>query len=145
MFIILPYEKFGLSKMLKSFNVNELLDLMFARNSIEGNVVIPKFNAESSFELSQILRHLKINDAFDASNADFSGVTADAKIHISRILQKVSVKVSEEGTKAAAATVLEDIYISNDDGTFQFIADHPFLYILADKNKNIYFVGTFYN
>uniref|UniRef100_A0A914R4R6 Serpin domain-containing protein n=1 Tax=Panagrolaimus davidi TaxID=227884 RepID=A0A914R4R6_9BILA len=146
MFIILPNEKYGLSEVLKSLKITEVLDLMFSTNLIQGNVTIPKFNVKSSFELSQVLKHLNIKDAFDEEMADFSGTT-DSKISISRVLHKVIVKVDEKGTKAAAATVIEDILISYDEysNSFTFNADHPFLYFIADKAKNIYFAGTFYD
>ena len=57
------------------------------------------------------------------------------------------LQVFEEGTRAAGATEV-DMLLSyeepTDDTPFKFVADHPFLYLIADNQKNIYFIGTFY-
>ena len=50
------------------------------------------------------------------------------------------------GTKAAAATsIFVKAMSSVTEKEFLFIADHPFLFLIVDQTKNIYFIGTFYN
>uniref|UniRef100_A0A914Z4W6 Serpin domain-containing protein n=1 Tax=Panagrolaimus superbus TaxID=310955 RepID=A0A914Z4W6_9BILA len=108
---------------------------------------MPNFEVQSSFNLIETLKNLNIKDVFDRFEADLSG-TADEKLFVSKVIHKALIKVSEEGTKAAAATLVEDelcCYEEPAEIEFEFLADHPFLYLITDKTKNIYFIGTFYN
>uniref|UniRef100_A0A914Q4W0 Serpin domain-containing protein n=1 Tax=Panagrolaimus davidi TaxID=227884 RepID=A0A914Q4W0_9BILA len=147
MFLILPRKQFELSKILKDIKVTEILDLITLSNPVNVNVTIPQFSIESNINLQNTLNELNINDAFNSMKANFSNLSIE-KVFISKIVHKAVIKVSEKGTKAAAATLGGLQYIAKYESTIKppkFIADHPFLYLIVDQHKHIHFIGTFYN
>lgn len=106
---------------------------------------IPKFEMCYSQEMSDVLTHLGMTDAFDAEKADFSAIGAysQGNIFISRVLHKAAITVAEQGTKAGAATAVE----MRANGALQVdktvILDRPFVYMLVDcKNHIPIFIGT---
>jgi len=78
--------------------------------------------------------------------ADFTRMSERAlldQLHISSVLQKAVVTVDEEGTEAAAVTVVEGMIIST-DAPFQFRADRPFLFVIRERaSGTILFAGVF--
>ena len=106
---------------------------------------IPKFEMEYAREMSNVLKTLGMVDAFHGDKADFSGIgtTSQGNIFISRVLHKTAITVTEQGTKAGAATAVE----MRANGALQVdktvILDRPFVYMLIDcKNHMPIFIGT---
>ncbi len=107
---------------------------------------LPKFTFESEFNLSDTLKSMGMVDAFDADNADFSGMTAGNDLFISDVIHKAFVAVDEEGTEAAAATaaVMETTSAIMYDVTLML--DRPFIFIIRDKpSGQILFIGRVLN
>jgi serine protease inhibitor len=80
-----------------------------------------------------------------SENADFSGMTGKKDLYIGFVIHQAYVKVDEEGTEAAAATVvgmkLEAVMPRN-----IFRADHPFIFLIQEKDTgNILFLGRVVN
>jgi serpin B len=70
---------------------------------------LPKWKVESSMDLNDQLIALGIKDAFDQTRADLTGISPSAvttRLFVSKSLQKAKIEVDEEGTIAAAATVV---------------------------------------
>ena len=83
--------------------------------------------------------------AFDAENADFSGMTTAEKIWIDFVIHQAYVKVDEKGTEAAAATAVVAGITSAQPRTI-FRADHPFIFIIQERETgNILFLGRVAN
>ena len=83
---------------------------------------------------------LGMKDAFSRAS-DFSGMDGQQDLYIDKILHKAFVDVNEEGTEAAAATaVVMGIKAVMHPVTFR--ADHPFLFLIREKNAgSILFMG----
>ena len=85
--------------------------------------------------------------AFDGRTADFTGLgtSTAGNIFISRVLHKTYISVSEQGTKAGAATAVEMV----DECAMEYvepkrvILDRPFVYMLIDCETNLpFFIGA---
>jgi serpin B len=78
-----------------------------------------------------------MNQAFDAWQADFSGITTEP-IWVDDVLHKATIDVNEQGTVAAAATVV----IIKTSIPECFRADRPFVFLIVDDTTgSILFMG----
>lgn len=106
-------------------------------------VFLPRLKLEESYDLESVLRRLGMTDAFDESKADFSGMSAEKHVPVSKVAHKCFVELNEEGTEAAAATaVVRNSRCSRAEP--RFCADHPFLFFIRHhKTKSVLFCGRF--
>jgi serine protease inhibitor len=110
-------------------------------SSYPTNVLIelPKFKYGFKSLLNDPLTDLGLGIAFTES-ADFSKITPGGGIFISRVIHQTFIDVNEEGTEAAAATIVEMLE-SAGPGTF-FRADKPFLYVIKENSTGaLMFMG----
>jgi len=109
----------------------------------EGEIMMPKFKLEFSVLLNDPLKALGMKDAFGAA-ADFPGI-ADAPLNISEVKQKSYVAVDEQGTEAAAVTVVgvtASAVRMPPPNRFTMILDRPFFFVISDSNTgSILFMG----
>lgn len=118
-----------------------VLDVLAGLQSKEVNLSFPKLKLESAFSLLPPLRELGMKTAF--TNADFSGITTAADLHISDVLHKTFLSIDEKGTEAAAATAV----VMNDtaapvDPPVQLNIDRPFITAIVDRPTNtLVFLG----
>ncbi|KAK6967373.1 Serpin 1 [Biomphalaria glabrata] len=104
-------------------------------------MAIPKFKIETKIELDDFLIDMGMVQAFSFELADFSGLSQEAQVYISRVIHKAVIEVQESGTVAAAATAAK---ISGRKKLLSFIADHPFLFFLRDNETGqVIFQGKF--
>ena len=96
---------------------------------------IPKFKIESTIDLVPILNDLGMTDMFNAAN--FSGISKNERLFVSKAIQKAFIEVDEVGTTAAAATAFVLTTRSGGSGPVEFIADHPFLFFLRDLQTGL--------
>ncbi len=69
--------------------------------------------------------------AFDPARADFTGMTAEERLHVSAVLHEGFIAVDEAGTEAAAATGLVLAGTSAPVYT-EVVVDRPFLFVIHD-------------
>ena len=111
----------------------------------EGTVVLPRFKLEYGVELKQSLKALGMRAAFD--KADFSGI-AEGSLFVSAVRQQAFVEVKEEGTEAAAATMMniQSTGPSIPLKPFQMIVDRPFLFLIEDQQtRTVLFMGVVFD
>lgn len=147
MLIVLPQKVEDIQKLDKSFSYPYYLNLVNHLTKEKVVLTIPKFKLETGYELSKTLTAMGMSDAFTAQ-ADFSGMKNEEekeKLYINSIIHKAYVDVSEEGTEAAAATVVHIrmmSMLSKKEVIKQFKADHPFIFIIRDNaSGSILFIG----
>lgn len=104
------------------------------------DLFLPKFKISSTLDLIQPLKEMGIMDSFYDTSADFSLMKAEpVPWFISMVRQAATIEVSEEGTKASAATALGMSYRSLPE---EFHINRPFVYIIHDTyTGNILFMG----
>ena len=109
----------------------------------EVEVFLPRFTLEESYNMEGVLRDLGMIDAFDASCADFTGMSSRRGLHMSKVVHKSFLEVTEEGTEAAAATGAVVIKFCLRIVP-RFCADRPFLFFIQHgKTGAILFCGRF--
>lgn len=94
------------------------------------NLKFPKFEIEGNYNLIPTLMSLGMTDAFTLA-ADFSGM-CDRDVFISAVTQLDKIKVDEEGTEAAAVTVIEmtEIGVVEVEKVVDFFVDQPFYFTI---------------
>ena len=150
MVIFLPKEEeAGLVKLEWNFKIENVKRWLSMLRKQIVNVSMPRFKTTSRFYLEEILANMGMPDAFTpgidfGGRADFSGMTGNKELNISKVIHKAFVDVNEEGTEAAAATAVTMAKISGapPPKPKSFKADHPFIFIIRDKRSgSILFCG----
>ncbi|XP_057626244.1 serpin B7 isoform X2 [Chionomys nivalis] len=102
-------------------------------------VFLPQFKIEKNYEMRGHLKPLGLQDIFDESRADLSGIASGGRLYISKLMHKSFIEVTEEGSEATAATENDIVEKQLPESTV-FRADHPFLFVIR-KNGIILFTG----
>ena len=149
---MLPNEGVTVSQYVDSLTGEHLRDLLNNPQDVTVFASIPKFETEYDIEMSEVLQEMGITDAFDWRVADFSRLGTynvdGMNICINRVLHKTFISVTEQGTRAGAATAVEMVA----EGAAEIIEykevvlDRPFVYMLIDCETNLpFFIGTMMN
>ncbi len=112
-----------------------------SRDSI--NLFMPKFKLERAYGLKNIIKSLGMEVAFYPETADFTNINEIADLYISDVKHKTFVEVNEEGTEAAAVTVvtMSTTSVGPEQEIFVYV-DRPFLFVIRDNVSNsILFMG----
>lgn len=105
-------------------------------------IYMPKYTFETTYSLSDHLKAMGMNTSFTWPEADFSGMDGTQDLYISDAIHKAYIDVYEEGTEAAAVTVFSFAAGSAMPMYKEFRADHPFMFIIQEKETgNILFMG----
>ncbi|VDI74431.1 plasminogen activator inhibitor 1 [Mytilus galloprovincialis] len=103
----------------------------------------------SEYDLKPVCTALGITEIFDDKIADFSEIfeSDQTRVVVSDARHKAYIEVNEEGTEAAAVTTITGVIASVQDPKpqpFQFIADHPFLFLIQDDETGTpLFIGRY--
>jgi len=110
------------------------------------NVKLPSFESKSELELKKIMSALGMPMAF-TEDADFTNF-CNIPTYIGLMKQVAKIKLNEEGTEAAAVTVIGGYASST--GTprepqhVNFHATRPFLYVISELSTGaIFFIGQY--
>ena len=107
---------------------------------------MPKFTFRSQFSLAEQLAAMGMADAFNPGAADFSGMDGTRDLYISSVFHQAFVAVDEEGTEAAAATVVVIAMSSMPVSEVQLTIDRPFFFLIRDLSSGqILFAGRVLN
>ena len=108
------------------------------------DVSLPRFETSTDIDLKETMAALGMPDAFDGGKADFSNF-CDTPVYIGLMKQVARIKLDEEGSEAAAVTVIGMRKNSaGDSGYVTFNANHPFLYIISEQSSGaVFFIGRY--
>lgn len=140
MYIILPEEGIEINKFINEMTLSKWSGIKKTVSETEDIAFrIPKFKLEYGIkELIGSLKALGMEEAFDFS-ANFSGIRDE--IYISNVFHKAVIEVNEEGSEAAAATVVE-VRDTAYAEPLTFIVNRPFMFIINDDvTDTILFMG----
>ncbi len=142
MYCILPPGRTSIKSYIEELNAEKWEKLKKSVGKKSDVIInLPRFKMEYGVKkLNDCLISLGMEEAF-SSNADFSGI--EDNIFISRVLHKAVIEVNEEGSEAAAATVVEMTKAALLEPV-EFIADRPFIFIIADEvTGTLIFMGVY--
>lgn len=141
MVVMLPDEGVSLASAAATLNSKDWAMWMqrLSNGTTEVQLSLPKFEYEYKRELKDDLTALGMGIAF-GMGADFSNIS-DQGLLISRVLHQTFIRTDEEGTEAAAATVVEFEFTSMPQTTVVNV-NHPFLYFIRETTTGtIVFMG----
>ena len=141
MTILLPAEGSTPAAVLAGLTPSTWRELSASFQEVKVVLSLPRFKMDYSRSLVDDLRALGMGIAFEPGRADFSGM-ADVdptSLFLTRVLQKAFVEVNEEGTEAAAATV---VGVGVTSAPPSFTVDRPFLFVIRERlSGTILFMG----
>ena len=149
---MLPNEGITVSQYVDSLTGEHLRKLLNNPQDLTVFATMPKFETGYDIEMSEVLQEMGMTDAFNWRVADFSRLGTynvdGMNICINRVLHKTFISVTEQGTRAGAATAVEMVA----EGAIEIVEfkevvlDRPFVYMLIDCETNLpFFIGTMMN
>ena len=152
MIVLLPGKPFALADLCKALTA-ERLKALLARlrdTTAKVRVYLPRFTLACALRPKRALHEMGMRDAFSPSKADLTGISRRRPLWLDLVAHEACIEVSEEGTKAAAATAVSGIFdaeaAAREPKTIVFRADQPFLFLIRHKRTGgILFIGVVTN
>lgn len=140
---LLPDENTGIDDYVASLSGDKLMKIFSsAKRGNEVNVKMPKFRAEYSAQLIDTLKKMGVKDAFDSKTADFSSLIENRDAYIATVVHKTFIEVDENGTRAAASTLVGADTMSLME-PYSVCLNRPFVYMIVDTETNLpLFIGV---
>ena len=104
---------------------------------------LPKIKLEYEIKdlLKEVLTSLGMGIAFDDLEADFTGMYEPGGIFIDRVIHKTFLEVNEEGTEAAAATVVA-VSLTGTGEDWGIKVNRPYIFSIRENHSGaILFIG----
>ena len=144
MTVLLPREGKSIDNVLATLNADTwLYDLQWLRTA-DVDVKLPRMDISTNQNLVETMAALGMPSAFNPLTADIPNY-CNVPQFISKMFQVAKIKMDEEGTEAAAVTVIETFDSTiPDPNSYEFYADRPFLYIISEQSTGaILFIGQY--
>lgn len=134
MTVILPSGSKSTTEVLNYLTPDKWNNMLQSLTERKVHVAFPRFKTDCSFLLNEELKEMGMNLAF-TDQADFSKIS-DTALCISRVIHKTAIEVTEEGTEAAAVTIIEFVTTSMPDYPSVDV-NKPFLFVIREKSAGI--------
>ena len=143
MTVLLPRENKRIENVLASLNAETWLGkLQWMWEGAIVDVKLPRMDITTNVDLVETMKALGMPSAFDPFEADIPGCYNTSQC-ISQMSQAAKIKMDEEGTEAAAVTIIGTTE-SVTPKFYEFHADRPFLYIISEFSTGaILFIGQY--
>ena len=139
--VILPDEQGGLSNAVASLTDESFTAWLNQMSERETDVSFPRFKYGFKKTLKDVLTDMGMGIAF-SDGADLSNISDQYDLLINEVTHQTFIETNEEGTEAAAATVVDIGLTSMPPAALVFKMDHPFVYIIREITTNsIIFMG----
>jgi serpin B len=105
-------------------------------------LTLPRFKIETKSDIAFTLAAMGMPVAFDRNRADFSGITTQVPLYISKVVHQANISVDEKGTEASAATAVEIAAGAAPSQPVTLHVDRPFVFAVRDTGTGaILFLG----
>ena len=145
MYVLLPNEGKTVDDIIESISAETLKQQQTKQmTTCAVDILMPRFTTSDMTKLEAPLSALGMPQAFTPF-AEFPNMAQGRNLYVSKMLQKAKIEVNEEGTKAAAVTVVETrTWSSSNPTVWKFHATRPFVYyIMEESTQSIFFMGTY--
>lgn len=135
MLVFLPKSKADFESYIQSLTHEKFKSLILKMSEFKIDLSLPKFSFSSQFELDKVLSEMGMKHPF-SNHADFSGINGKRELKIDQVIHKAFIEVSEKGTEAAAATIVnikETAAAPDKEKIIRFNANHPFIFMILDN------------
>ncbi|XP_073494415.1 protein Z-dependent protease inhibitor [Phyllobates terribilis] len=106
------------------------------------DVFFPKFRLDQKYKLKSTLEEMGIRDVF-TGKANFTGMTDERNLMLSKITQRAVMDVDEIGTESVAVTETEMVAYCF---PYTIRVNHPFMFMIFNENyKSLLFIGRVNN
>jgi serpin B len=136
MTVILPTDGKTTSDVLNYLTADKWSSTISSMSTKKVEVHMPRFNTKNDFDLIPPLKSMGMKLAF-SDLANFTNI-ADAQLYISSIHHITNIEVTEDGTEAAAVTIIGVGLTSmpiNPDPIFR--VNKPFLFVIREKSTGV--------
>ena len=143
MMVLLPKEEETASGLAATLTTESYEAICDGLSEQAGSLYLPKFKIEYDMLLNDMLKAMGMGVAF-SGGADFSNINGYGGLFISRVIHKTFVEVNEQGTEAAAVTVVEVKELCAPYPSTEFVmrVNRPFLFMIRDNTtRAIVFAG----
>jgi serine protease inhibitor len=146
MTIITPRGSLTTDDLVKGLTSEQYSNWMKRTDSLSVTLFMPKFSLEYKTDLKKPLSGMGMSNAF-SDGADLSNLFIEKlPLAITAVLHKARIDVDEEGTEAAAATVVEVGETAAISDPLKIVINHPFLFFIHERYSNtILFYGKMMN
>ncbi len=139
-YVFLPQTGHSLDSFHASLTRENWTSWLGSFSPMQGTLYLPKFEFRYKTDLKSPLSRLGMGIAFSDA-ADFTNI-ADAALTISDARHMSFVRLDEEGTEAAAVTII-GVYATSVPMTFTMDVNRPFFFAIADSTTgSILFMGS---
>lgn len=141
----LPADRDDLSGFAGSLSRHEFDQIVSQIDEDTVNVFMPRFEIDFDYEdIMDDLEGMGLTLPFSPSGADFSRINPDEDLFISDVMHRAVIMVDEEGSEAAAVTVIEISRTSAGPVELSIRLDRPFLFFIRENSSNtILFMGKY--
>lgn len=139
--VIMP-KKTDINTYIQNLNGEKYATMLSYMMSSTSEVAFPKFKNTYSNDFNKPLQRMGITRAFEP-DASLRKIANLKGLYIDKVMQNASIEVNEEGSVASATTRVDgDLIISPGHLPKQFIIDHPFIYLIRERQTGaILFIG----
>lgn len=139
----LPVEGKPMKEYVAEFTEKKWRGLFENREAATVNATLPAFEYDFTLTANDALKEMGMTSAFDPLTADFSKTFSSSDVFLGSVVQKTKIEVSEQGTKAAAATIVDGEGTCAPDDEYFVRIDRPFAYAIVDlRNGYPLFIGV---
>ena len=138
--VILPNDQNGINGIIPLLNSENYKNWLNKLSEIKADLLFPRFKYQFKKQLKDILTSMGMGIAF-TDKADFSNIS-DLALLINDVTHQALIETNEDGTEAAAATIVDIGVTAVPVSPFVLRIDHSFLYIIRESTTNsILFMG----
>lgn len=148
MYLFLPEQERTLEEIINKLDEDNWKAWMESFQETQSvDIRLPRFKYEYEITLNDVLTNMGMGIAFQGGMADFTGINRFGGLNIDYVKHKSFIEVNEEGTEAAAVTIVAiERTSAGGPQKVPFYVNRPFLYVITEKSTGaILFMGTVKN